>query len=151
MGCTKSIVYKYICQRSQVFGKCLFVLCLLCTVTSIFKKNYFSVFHSFYRCLCVVTNYIGIRCKFDFLSQKFGKTFCYWCKRQLWLWLSFWLSEMGAKNYFAAVFDQLLDRRKRCLDTCFIRDISVFQRYVKIASYQDAFPFYVNVVYRFFV
>ena len=147
MGCTKCIVYKYICQRSQVFGKCLFVLCLLCTVTGIFKKNYFSVFHSFYRCLCVITNYIGIRCKFDFLSQKFGKTFCYWCKRQLWLWLSFWLSEMGAKNDFPAVSNQLFNGRKCCHKTVFICDLTILQRYVEITANQYLLAFYINIIY----
>ena len=74
---TECVVYEYIAERSKLFAEFFSVFCLLCTITCIFKKNYFSVIHCFYCSFCVWSYYFRISSKFYFLSKKLGKTYCY--------------------------------------------------------------------------
>ena len=69
VSCTKRIVYEYIAERSKLLAEFIFILCLFCAVTCIFKKNYISVIHCFYCSLCVWSYYFRICCKFHFLSK----------------------------------------------------------------------------------
>jgi len=140
---SKCVIYKYICQGSQLLGECLSVLGLLCAVTGVLKKNYLAILHSLYSCLCVRSYNLRISCKLYFLAKELRKSLCYRCQGQLRLRLSLGLAQMGAKDNLSAVSDQLLDGRQRCNQTILVCDLAILQRYVKIASYQDALSFYV--------
>ena len=148
---SECVVYKYVCQGSQLLGECLAVLGLLCAVTGVLKKNYLAVLHSCYSCLCVRSYNLRISCELYFLAQKLGKSLCYRRQGQLRLRLSLGLAQVGAKDNLSAVSDQLLDGRQRCNQTILVCDLAILQRYVKIASYQDTLSFYVDVIYRFLV
>ena len=148
---SKSVVYKYVSQGSQIFGERLSVLGLLCAVTGILKKNHVAVLHRLYRCLRVRSHYLGISGEFHFLSQKLRQSLRHGRQRKLRLRLSLRLAQMGAEDHLSAVRDQLFDGRKGCHQTVLVCDLSILQRYVKVAPYQDALAFYVDVIYRFLV
>ena len=148
---SERVIYKYICQGSQLFGECLSVLGLLCTITGVLQKNYVAVLHSLYSCLCVRSYNLRISRELYFLSQKLRQSLCYRRQRQLRLRLSLRLAQMGAEDYLSAVCDQLLDSRKCCYQTILVCDLAILQRYVEVASYQDALSFYIDVIYRFLI
>ena len=80
VSCTKCIIYKYITKGSKFFAELISVLCFFCTVTCIFKKDNFSVFHFSYCCFYSIINNYRARNEFNFLSKKFCETLCNWCK-----------------------------------------------------------------------
>ena len=143
---TKCVVYKYVAQRSQLFAECFAVLCLFCSVTCILKKDNISVFHSCDCSLCVLADYVSVCSEFYFLSEQFGKACSHRCERHLRLRLSLRFSEVGAKDNFSAVSDQFFNRRKCCNKTVFVRNLSVFQRYIKITANKDFFALYIDIV-----
>ena len=79
---TKCIIYEYIAKGSKFFTELISVLCFFCTITCIFKKNNFSVFHVSYCCFYGIINNNRARNEFNFLSQKLCETFCNRCKRK---------------------------------------------------------------------
>ena len=81
VGCTKCVVYEYIAKGSQIFAELITVFGFFCTVTCVFKKDNFSVFHCLYSCSDSIINNNRARNEFNFLSEKLCKTFCNRCKR----------------------------------------------------------------------
>ena len=143
---SKGVVYKYIAQGSQLFAELLAVLGLLCAVTGVLKKDHIAVFHGLYRCLCVWSHNFRISGKFYFLTQKFGQAYCHRRQGKFRNRLSLGLAKMGTKDNLSTVSDQFLDGGKSRYQTVLVSDLSVDQRYVEIASYQDFLSFYINVV-----
>ena len=92
-----------------------------------------------------------IRYEYNFFAKLLGKTLCNRCKGLALVRAILYFSKVGAENYFAAVSDQLLDGRKCCYDTCLICDHAIFQRYVEIASYKDAFSFCIDIINCFLI
>ena len=148
---SKGVVYKYIAQGSQLFAELLAVLGLLRTVTGVLKKDHIAVFHGFYRCLCVWSHNFRISGKFYFLAQKLGQAYCHRRQGKFRNRLSLGLAKMRTKDNLSSICDQLLDGGKSCYQTVLVSDLSIDQRYVEIASYQDFLSFYINIVYRFFI
>ena len=151
MSSSECIIYEYVCKGSKILAESFSVLCFFCTITCIFKKNDFSVVHSVYCCFyCVVNNNRACN-KFYFLSKKLRKTNCYRCKRKLRLRFSLRFSQVRAENDLSAVSNQFLNSRKSCHKTVFVCDLSLFQRHVKVASYQNLLAFYIDIINRFFI
>ena len=147
MSCSECIIYKYITKRGKIFAECLTILCLFCSITCILKKDNVSVLHSCNCSSCIWSYNFRICCKFNFLSKKFGKSYCNRCKRQLRFWLSLRLSKMRAEDYLSTVCNQLFDRRKCCYDTVLICDFSIDKRNIEVTSYKDSLSFYINIIY----
>ena len=143
---TKCIVYEHITQRCQIFTECFAIFGFFSTVTSVFKQNNFSIFHSFYSCFCVRSYDFRISCKFYFLTKQFRETYCYRCQREFRFRFSLWFAQMRAKDYFSAVRDQFFDSWQSCYETVFVCDLAIFQRYVKVTADQDSFAFYVDII-----
>ena len=80
MSSTKCVIYKYIAERSKLFGECIAVLGLFCSVTGVLKKDNVAVFHGLYGCFCVRSDSFRICCEFYFPSKKLGKSYCYRCE-----------------------------------------------------------------------
>ena len=79
MSCSECIIYKYITKRGKIFAECLTILCLFCSITCILKKDNVSVLHSCNCSSCIWSYNFRICCKFNFLSKKFGKSYCNRC------------------------------------------------------------------------
>ncbi len=58
---------------------------------------------------------------------------------------------MGAEDHLCTVVDQLLDRRQSCHDTGLVSDLTIFKRYIKVASYKYALSRCMNIVYGFLI
>ena len=69
MACAKGIIYKNICQRSQLLAEIFFVLCFFLSVTGVFQKHNIAVLHCCNRRLCIFTDYIVILCENNLLVQ----------------------------------------------------------------------------------
>ena len=79
--CSECIVNKYVAKRSEIFTECIFILCLFCSVTCVFKEDNISIFHLSYCCFRIWSNNFRISCKFYFLSQQFAQSYCNRCQR----------------------------------------------------------------------
>ena len=107
-------------------------------ITCIFKKNDVSVFHFSYCCFCVWSSTTsGSAANLTSCPSSSESRDCYRCQRKFRFWLSLRFAKVRAENDLSAISYQFLDCRKRCNKTVFICDLSVNQRYVKVASYQD--------------
>ncbi len=151
MSSTESIVYEDICQRSELFGELLAVLCLFLAITGILKENNIAVLHSGNSCPCVLADNIVIFCEDNFLAQALGQALCDGSQRHLGLGLALRLAEVGAKDNLAAVSDELFDGGKCCDDTVIVCDLAGLERYVEIAAAKDAFALHINIINRFFI
>ena len=148
---TESVVYKYVAERSEIFGERFSVLRLFRSVTGVLQKDYIAVLHSLYSSLCVGANYLRIRSELHFLAQQLGKTGSNGSQRQLRLRLSLGLSKMGAQDYLSAVSDQLLNGGKRCNQTVLIGDLSILQRNVEVTSAENSFSLYIDIINGFLI
>ena len=151
MSGTESVVYEYFCQRSEILGESLSVLGLFFSVAGILKENYVAVLHCCDCCLGIGANNFRICRENDRLAEALSKTCSYGSQRQLGLGLTLRLAEVGAKDNLAAVSDQLLDGGQSCNDTVVISDNAGLQRYVEVASAQDIFALYVDIINGFFI
>jgi hypothetical protein len=89
---TKSVVYKYIAQRSQIFGEGFAVLGLFDSVTGILQKDHVAVRHCVYGSLHAVVYHNIAWHKLHFFIKQLGQPLSYRRKRKLRLWLSLWLA-----------------------------------------------------------
>ena len=65
--------------------------------------------------------------------------------------LSLRFAKMRTQNYFSTISNQFFDSRKCCYQTVLVCDLSILQRYVEIATNQNSFAFYVDIINRFFI
>ena len=151
MAGTKCVVYENICQRSQFFAEVFFIFCFFFAITCVFQQYHIAVFHFCYSFFRIFANYVIVFCEYNFFAQQFGQTFCYRCQRQFRLGFALGFAHVRAKDYFAAVFHQFFNGRQCCCDSVFISDHTIFQRYVEITSYQNAFALYFQIIYCFFL
>jgi hypothetical protein len=148
---TESVVYEALCQGSEILGESLAVLGLFFSVTGVLKKNNISVLHSSDCSSCVGAYNFRICRENDRLAEALGQTCSYGSQGQLRLGLSLRLAEVGAKDDLAAVSDQFLDGRQSRYDTVVISDDAGLERNVEVASAQNIFALYVDIINGFLI
>jgi hypothetical protein len=151
MSGTECIVYENITKRSKFLGESLSVLGLFFSVAGVLKKNNISVLHCSYCSLGIGADNFGICRENDRLAEAFCQALCYGSQRHLGLGLSLRLAEVGAKDDLAAVSDQFLDSGQSRYDTVVVSDDAGLQRNVEVASAQDIFALYVDIINGFLI
>ena len=124
---------------------------LFASESGVLQENDIAVLHLL-NCLCSsLAGYIVIRNELYFLSKLFGKSCRNRRKRLALVGAVLDLSEVRAQDHLCSLIDQLLNCRKRRDDTCIVRNLSLFQRNVEIASYQNSSVGCIEIIHSFFV
>ena len=155
MSRTECIAYIVIAKRSKLFSELLTGLVGLGLFfhaeTGILKQNNIAFLHC---CNCsgsCFAGYIVIGYEYNFLAQLLGKCLCNRCKRFLLAGTFFYLAKMGAKDYLAAIIDQLLDSRKCTNDSVLVGNHTILQGNVEVTSYKDSSSLCVKIINRFLI
>ena len=123
---TKCITYIQISQVSQLFAEFLTVLGLFCaTETGILKQNNVAFLHVLNSLGSCFAGYIVVSYESNLFAQLLGQSLGNRCQRFAFVGAILYLTQMRAKNYLAAIVDQLLDGRQSCNDTGIVSDLTV--------------------------
>ena len=151
MGRAERVVDEHVCERTEFLGERGFVLGLFRSVTGVLKENDVSVVHGSDRCFGVVADHVVIGGKGDGLAQELFEACRDGSEGQFGLRFALRFAEVGAKDDFAAVRDELFDSGEGSDQTVFVRDLAVFQGDIEVTAYEDFFAFDVDVINSLFV
>ena len=120
------ITYIQISQVSQFFAEFLTVLGLFCAAeTGILKQNNVAFLHVLNSLGSCFAGYIVVSYESNLFAQLLGQSLGNRCQRFAFVGAILYLTQMRAKNYLAAIVDQLLDGRQSCNDTGIVSDFTV--------------------------
>ena len=120
------ITYIQISQVSQFFAEFLTVLGLFCaTETGILKQNNVAFLHVLNSLGSCFAGYIVVSYESNLFAQLLGQSLGNRCQRFAFVGAILYLTQMRAKNYLAAIIDQLLDGRQSCNDTGIVSDLTI--------------------------
>ena len=145
------VVHKQVCQRSQLLGEVLLVLGLLCTVTHILQQHHLAVLQVGSHLLSIVTDYILVLSQRHIHAQVLAQALGHGSQAELRLILALGSAQVGAQNHLGALLHQVLNGGQCSHNTLVIGDLAVFQRNIKVAAYQYALAFNIQIFNGFFV
>ena len=141
---TECIVYIYICQRCELFGKFSVVLFFLCMETDILEQHALAALErGRFRLRILAYNILG---KGYGNTEIFGKLCRDRSKGVLHVEFALRTAEMRAEYNCRAVSKQILDGRKCAADTAVVGNDAVLERYIEIAPNKNLLAAYVDIL-----
>ncbi len=134
VGGAESIVDIDITKSGQTLCKFRIVCFLFCIEADILKQQYITLIQSGDLSGDFTAN--NILGKHHGFTQKFRKAFGNGGHGEFRVLLSLGSSEMAHHHHRGALLEQIVDRRKSCLDTGIICYHSILQRHIEIYTYQ---------------